>query len=1375
MTKYLPFWVLLFSLVFKQAAGQPFSIRHLGINQGLSNNSVRCIHQDHSGFMWFGTYDGLNRYDGYDFKVFRKQLSDTNSLPHNYITAIGEDHHNNTWIGTSQGASLYNNLTGKVARGLFVPAGSNQTQRIYFYVNDIKTDTAGNLFLGASCGGLLVLHNGSNAAMQIPPPPNAKGSCGYDVQSIVIDRQQRVWLFVRELGLCFYNRKSNAIQLVNRDLANVSCMETDEQDDIWIGTTTGLFKYNIPGRLLHKVALKLSSAVVNCLRFDRQGNLWIGTGVGVNILNPATGKLDYILSGENKNGLAGDDVSFIFEDNESRKWVGTTKGGVDIIDPRSNGFETIAHDPLNPNSLVNNFVSAFYEDLEQNLWIGTDNGGISVWNRGKNIFKNYRNIPGSKDSSSNYAVPAFVKDRMGDLWIASFGTGIYKLNKVTQRYEHYKCINDQDGEEHKNVWLLYEDREGDLWATTYGRGLLYRLNRQSNRFEPFCQERIDIFSLAEDRAGTLWAGTSYGLSKVNKQGKAFNYYETSKPVRAILEDKKGRLWIGTEGIGLVLFDRVRATMGRRFTEEDGLCNNSVLNILEDDKGQLWLSTFHGLSRFDPEKKTFKNFYQEDGLQSNQFVYNAALRLRSGELVFGGIKGFNVFNPDGLKTRNYNPPVLITGLRINNTQVAEGSKYVTAVKEDKIESLKIPFSEAVVSVDFAALEFSAPGKILYAYYLEGWDKGWNNNGAIRTANYTRLGEGHYTLHIRATNAEEIWNPREVRLDIVVLPPWYRSWWAWAFYILVLAGAIVLYQRYRANQTKLAFEIRLAKLNAEKERAERETERLINNKEKEINEKRLTFFTNISHEFRTPITLIINPLKDMLRRQSPEKKADYDELNIVYRNSRRLLSLVDQLLLFRKTDTSADQLKITKLNFSRLCSDVYLAFVQQAKALKIAYSFECENEDLEIYADREKMEIILYNLVSNALKYTPGGGKVTIAITETENNAALVVSDNGYGIPKDVGDKLFERFYQVHAAGVPSKPGFGIGLYLVRHFVECHKSKISYQSEPGKGTHFLVEIQKGKAHFDEQTIFEEMAEETMFSEDLSGQELVVDSNPSGRSGEPEALISEKHAILLVDDDNQMRAYLDQVFSGKYTVYQAENGELGVELAYKYLPDIIISDVKMPGLSGIDFCKQVKNDPSISHIPMILLTAESSLEKKLEGMEGGADDYIVKPFEKDLLMAKVASLLKNRTNLQHYFYNEITLRENPFKISAEYKEFLEKCIAVVEKYLDDEDFSVKTLASELNISHSNLYKKVKSISGQTVNAFIRFIRLRKAAEILIHTNVNVNEAASGVGFTSPKYFREQFAKLFGMNPSEYIKKYRKPFGKSYHLNEDGYNDED
>jgi CheY-like chemotaxis protein/AraC-like DNA-binding protein len=422
----------------------------------------------------------------------------------------------------------------------------------------------------------------------------------------------------------------------------------------------------------------------------------------------------------------------------------------------------------------------------------------------------------------------------------------------------------------------------------------------------------------------------------------------------------------------------------------------------------------------------------------------------------------------------------------------------------------------------------------------------------------------------------------------------------------------------------------------------------------------------------------------------------------------------------------------------------------------------------------MEIILYNLISNALKYTPPGGKVSIALTETDDRVDLGVADNGYGISPEIGDKIFERFYQVQEKGIPSKPGFGIGLYLSRHFVESHKGKISYQSQPGKGTIFSLQFLKGREHFDPGTVFEEMPVETIFSKELVDLEPVTYRKFSGEKGEPGALITESQLVLLVDDDPQMLEYLGQIFSEKYTVYQVQNGEEGIKLAAQYLPDIIISDVKMPGISGIDFCKTVKEDPALSHIPVILLTAESSLEKKLEGVEGGADDYITKPFEKDLLVAKVVTLLKSRSNLQNYFYNVITLRENPLKISEEYKEFLDKCIAVVENHIGYEDFNVKKLASELNISHSNLYKKVKSISGQSVNAFIRFIRLRKAAGTLINTNSNVNEAAFEVGFTSPKHFREQFAKLFGMNPSEYIRKYRKAFGKSYNLRQGGNNSE-
>jgi signal transduction histidine kinase/ligand-binding sensor domain-containing protein/DNA-binding response OmpR family regulator len=1358
--------------------------------------------------MWFGTYDGLNRYDGYEFKVFRNKFNDSTSLPHNYIYAINEDLQNNLWVGTGQGVGIYTNLTSTFHPAYYVGNDNKIRGKITWSINVIKTDADGNVFTGTNGGGLFIRFKNRDVAVQLLIKKGANETADYNVQAITADKKHRLWLYIKDVGLCLFDYAAGKIRLVNNTLKAASCLAADEEEKLWIGTNKGLYKYSIASNSLvasyNEASGQLTSDNLTSLSFDKTNNLWIGTeGGGINILNPATGKTDYILPGEGRNKLSSESVFAIYEDKESRKWLGTVKGGINIIDPKKTRFQTIAHDPLNPNSLIYNFVSSFYEDGDKNLWIGTDGGGMSIWNRRQNSFTNFRHDPGKNNSLSNNSVTCIKKDYLNNIWMATFGGGINRFNRAAGSFERFKCINDVTGEENKNAWLLLEDHEQNLWASTFGDGRLYRFSRSQNRFEVFGQELYDLIALMEDRNGTLWAGNSHQLISIDKQNKKHNYYETGKPVRTIYEDKKGNFWIGSEGGGLILFDRKQGKIAFRYSDADGLCNNAVLNILEDDRGYLWLSTFNGLSEFNPADKSFKNFYKDDGLQSNQFLYNAALRLQSGEAVFGGIKGFNIFFPDSLHSRTSAPPVLLTGLRINNTPVTKESRYVTKISGDKIDVLKIPFNEAVLSFDFAALEYSAPGKISYACYLEGWDKGWNYTGNLRTANYTHLSEGSYVLRIKATNAEGVWNSQQVRLKVIVLPPWYRSWWAYAIYLIMAGAAIVIYQRYRVNQAKLKYEVALANLNAEKERAElekertereraqaefektqaqyqmekaeRETERVINEREKEINEKRLSFFTNVSHEFRTPLTLIINPIKDLLDKKN-SKKEETGDLNIIYRNARRLLSLVDQLLLFRKADAGADKLKVTRLNFYTLCKEVYLAFVQQAKALKIDYEFECANEKVEIYADREKMEIILYNLISNALKYTPQGGKVIFTVTETDENVEVRVADSGYGIPKETGDKLFERFYQVQEKGIPTKAGFGIGLYMVKHFVESHKGKISYESEPGNGTTFFIQLQKGKEHFSDQTIFDETANETVFLKELVEDQAAVIDNKDLKEGkkELEALINENQSRLIVDDDEQIRQYIARIFMNKFAVYQAINGEEGLNLAQQYIPDIIISDVNMQGMSGIDLCKTLKESTSLSHIPVILLTGSSSTETKLQGVEGGADDYITKPFEKELLVARVASLLKSRTTLQKYFYNEITLQQNPLKISAEYKEFLEKCMAIVERHLDDNNFSIRTLASEIGMSHSNLYKRVKSISGQSVNAFIRFIRLRKAAELLINTNNNVNETAAQVGFNDVKYFREQFSKLFGMNPSEYIKKYRKVFGKSFNLNEEGYKSE-
>ncbi|MCG2617502.1 ATP-binding protein [Terrimonas sp. NA20] len=1344
----------------QQPATDKPALARLSIAQGLSNNSVRCIFQDHRGFIWFGTYDGLNRYDGYNFKVFRNKLNDTASLPHNYIYAIHEDRNNNLWIGTGQGLTKYNSSDNTFSTAYLKRYPGRQMQKISANVNWMDSDPSGNLFIGTNGWGLLVKKTGETSATQVPFSINGKMETGYNVQSVAVDSQQRVWLFILEAGLCEYDPKRDTIRVVNNFVRTGQRIATDKLGHIWIGSNSGVYEFAQDGKtLLHHYNEQqggLSSNRVAGMSFDTNQNLWIGTeGGGISILPADRSAMQYLLPGENRSDLSSESVFAIHADRENRVWIGTIKGGVNIVDWQKSRFQTYTHDPLSANSLINNFVSSFFEDTEKNIWIGTDGGGMSKWNRADGKFQHFKHIAGNAGSLSNNSISSITQDHEGQIWVATFGGGVSRYNKRSGKFDHYPCINTATGAENKNAWLVYEDQQHDIWATTFGVGKVYLFNRVQNRFEVFDQQLNDLIALKEDRDGNLWGGNSYQLVKIDKKGKQHQVYEFGKPIRSIFEDSHKRFWVGTEGGGLILFDKQQGKIKAKYSDAEGLCNNSVLNILEDGDGRLWLSTFNGLSRFDPSSGQFKNFYQSDGLQSNQFSYNAALRLSSGELLFGGIAGFNIFDPKNVLPRNYMPPVFFTDIRVNNKGLSDISEYISPAKDGSIQTLEVPYNQAVLSFTFTALEYTSSEKIRYSYFLEGWDKGWNYTGGIRTINYNNISEGSYKLRIKSTNAEGIWNNEETSLSVVVLPPWYRTIWAYLVYILGAGALVVVYFRYKNRQAKLRYEIRLANLNSEKE--------------KEINEKRQTFFTNVSHEFRTPLTLIINPIRDILKKNDSSKE-EHAELNIVYRNARRLLSLVDQLLLFRKAEDDADQLRVGKLNLHNLCNEVYLCFIQQAKAKHIHYLYECENRELEIYADREKMEIIFYNLLSNAVKYTQEGGTVVLRVIEHSDTIEAFVTDNGVGMPLESQKRLFEKFYQVKDKTTPVKPGFGIGLYLVKHTVESHKGTISFESAPGKGTSFRVTLLKGKQHFADMDINDAVMPDPVILPELAEEEPIVETESS--AGKEAAglgsMITDQPSLLVIDDNEQMRTYVSGIFKNQFIVHEASSAEDGLLLARKYLPDMIISDVVMGQMSGIELCKTIKQTPSLNHIPVILLTGSYSTDSKLKGVEGGADDYITKPFEKDLLQARVASLMKSRENLQKYFYNEITHQENSLKISAEYKEFLEQCIAIVEQNIDNEDFNIQQFATAIGMSHSKLYKKIKAVSGQTANAFIRYIRLRKAAELFINTNYNVNETAFYVGIKDVKYFREQFHKTFGVNPSEYIEKYRKVFGKNYSLSE-------
>jgi signal transduction histidine kinase/ligand-binding sensor domain-containing protein/CheY-like chemotaxis protein/AraC-like DNA-binding protein len=1324
-------------------------VRYIGIEHGLSNNSVICIYQDHNGFMWFGTYDGLNRYDGYEFKVYRNRVGDSTSLLDNTVYSIQGDKNHILWIAGRKGLSLFNPVRNSFSTVTYADL-KNHSQKIGGTVHAVKIDDNSNVLVGTESNGLILFSNGTNKGRQLPLVQSSGFITGhYEVSSIELNQdKQYAWAFIENEGLALYDRKKNAVRLINTYFKKINCLKADDKGHLWVGTDNGCHRYDIATNSFSGNYLTAQSRIVN-ISIDKSGKLWLSSDGGDGIFT--------LLPGENnvkpfkvdgQNVLSSNAVFSVYEDQEGRKWIGTLRGGIDVIESYQNPFKKIFDNSDKPVIPAKNFINSFCETKERNIWIGTSGGGLKYWDRHSNTYINYLHDPQNQHSISSNAITYIINDASNQTWMATWNGGINRFNGNKNSFEHYTCFNPYTSAIENNVWFLYEDSKKTLWASTTNNGTLYTYNKEKNRFEIFDPKLVNIQCLSEDRENNLWGGNYSSLIKIDRANKKHTTYEIGYAVRSIHEDGAGNLWVGTDGGGLLKLNKQDGSFVR-FTMDNGLTNNSVLRILEDKKGNLWLSTFNGLSQFDTKKNQFRNFSQSDGLQSNQFNFNAAASLSTGEFVFGGIKGFNIFYPDSIYERKETPQLFLTAIRVNNKGIEENDSYVKERELETIKKITVPFDQAILSIEFVALDYSSTDKINYAYQLQGWDKNWNYVNKIRTANYSRLQEGTYTFKIKVTNSDGIWSEETQLLKITIMPPWYRTWWAYAIYVLILFGAIYLYVVYSKRQERLKYEVKLAHLE--------------NEKEKELTEKRISFFTHISHEFRTPLTLIINPLKDLVSSKNNEKERK--DVFMIYRNARRLLSLVDQLLLFRKVESIDQHLRIERFDIAEACHDVFLSFNHHAISKNIDFTFEKAGSEIFVYGDKEKIEIILFNLVSNAFKYTNAGGEITLTVRDNLYQVEISVKDTGSGIPEEVGNKLFESFYQANNSDKASQTGFGIGLYVSNKLAAAHHGKLTYCSREGKGAEFQLSLLKGKEHFPSQFISEDFKSESSSTilqelvEDPGMETTLVEQQPvlENKSKVIDKLTSDLPSMLIVDDNAEIRSYIRQIFTGTFNIYEAEDGTDGYETVLKESPDIVISDIKMKKMDGIELCQKIKNNPAVAHIPVILLTASSSDEIKLKGIEGGAEDYITKPFDKEIIIARVQNILKGRNRLQQYFFNAVTLKPVT-SIAGEHKQFIERCIAVVEDHLDNPDFTIQTFCKAIGMSHPSLYKKVKAVSGLTINVFIRYIRLRKAAELLITTDKTITEIAYVTGFNDIRYFREQFFELFKMNPSDYVKSYRK-----------------
>jgi signal transduction histidine kinase/ligand-binding sensor domain-containing protein/DNA-binding response OmpR family regulator len=1345
-------WLLFVSYFIQPVAARELPVRLLGIEQGLSNNAVMSICQDHNGFLWIGTYDGLNRYDGYKFRVFHNIIGDTTSLATNTIYSIEEDDKHCLWVGGQKGLSMYNVLTSKFSTIRFSSL-SGSIVNIEDNIHIVRSAGADGILVATQHNGLLVFKSGNPTGQQIPLTD--KFSVNYDATGLEVGTDHRLWVFVQHEGLFRYDPSQQKLIKVSNNILQANCLRVDGKNRLWLGNDEGVFLFDEHTNSFSGSFMPIKAKIVT-MRADRRGVLWIGSdGAGLWSVPDNASSAGSVLGDDGKPLINSNSVYAIYEDAEGRKWIGTLRGGINIIDPAPLPFGKVVYQPPSGGDLVDNFILSFCEDVKGNVWIGTDGAGLRYWERAKNSYRIFRHSSSEPNSISSNFITSIIHDHVGDFWMSTWFGGVNRYNKATGKFEKFTCYNTVTNADENNVWFLFEDSQKTLWAGATNEGSLYYFDRALNKFVLFDNSLTNLQCMTEDKEGNLWGGSYTTLIRIDRKQRKHTLYNFGYAVRCLHDDSDNGLWIGTQGGGLYLFSKKDGHF-TQFTTKDGLPSNMLLQILEDKSGNLWISTFNGLVKFNPKNRTFRNFTQFDGLQSNQFSFNAAAALSSGEFLFGGIKGFNYFYPDSVHYGEESSRVFLDGVRVNDRSIGDDTSFISGRDMERVTQITVPFNKSTLSLDFLALNFAGADKIKYAYYLDGWDKNWNYINA-RTANYSRLAAGSYDFKVKVSGPDGKWGHEAQLLRIVILPPWYRTWWAYCLYVLIFAGSIYLYIEYARRQERLKFEIKLAQLESEKE--------------KNLSERKLSFFTNISHEFRSPLTLIIDPLKKAMTQTGGKMPAE--DLAVAHRNARRLLSLVDQLLLFRKADSGGDILKISDVDIVALCHEVYQCFAQQASSRQIDYPFSAPSQPIRIQGDYEKIEIALFNLLSNAFKFTPNGGRIEFALKETGVGVSIKISDTGVGIPQSDLNKVFDKFQQVHANN-KGTAGFGIGLFLVRNFIERHKGTVVCKSAPGEGAVFTISLLKQIPDLGEEYIMETPAGEAqprkfeLLEELMEEERVVVESSgvlmeSSGAPGEgktAEEVITDKKSILLIDDNIEILQYLQRLFSSKYLLYSAENGVDGLRVAEEQIPDLIISDINMAGMDGLELCSKIKQSGSLGHIPVILLTAATTSETKLKGIEGGADDYFTKPFDSEHLSARVEALLKNRNMLQRYFLDSITLKETTVKVPKEYQDFLRKCIAIIEENIDNEEFNMKKFSKAMGMSHSRLNQKVKAISGQRLNAFIRSIRLRRAAVLMLTENLNVSQAAYQVGINDTRYFREQFVGIFGITPSEYIKKYRQSF---------------
>ncbi len=1359
------------------------SFESLTTDDGLPTNQIYALCKDHKGYLWIGTINGLIRYDGYNFKKFTHSMTNKRSLSNNAVYKIFEDSFGSLWIGTAGGLNKFN-----FAKQTFTHYTHNSADRHSISNNIISAiyeDKDRVLWIGTNGGGLNRYDRATQHFIRYQNTlTDTNCISSNDVTSISGDTNGNLWIGLygsgidkyEKIKIRFTNYRNSATDVNSLSSNLVLCVYVDSNNDLWIGTEdNGLNKYNYKDdsfvRFLGKPddPLGLNSRIVFSINEYDKNNLLIGTGNGLNIFDREKEQIfKYNYNRYEPEKIFGFS-RVIVKDDAGLIWIGTDAQGIKKINPQLN-FYHFRNIPDNPENLPHQNVMSICEENDSTIWFGKGGGGLILFNFITEEYEQFTYSSKNKNSISSNIIYALCKDKSGVLWIGTYGGGLNRLVRnendlgLSSFITYTNNPDDPESLSDNTVESIFEDSYGELWVGTKGGGLnkvirkadkrtpvkFYHYKTSSNDTSSISSNRITF--IFEDRNRVLWIGTTLGLNRYMRDRNNFVRYISdeskfngfpSNYIVSAYEDESNNFWIGTNA-GLSKFNRTDGSCNN-YSRNEGLPDEMIYRIEEDDKGNLWLSTNNGLSRFNPKTESFKNFNVLDGLQGNEFDTGASFKNKRGQIFFGGMTGLNVFHPDSIKENSHIPNMVITDFKLNNTSVNVGldtilNRTILYNAIDETKEIELYHSDKVISFEFSALDFHIPTRNKYAYMLEGFDKTWNYTDASRRfVTYTNLDPGTYFFKVKGSNNDGYWNETGASIKIIILPPWWATTWSYIFYTILILSLIYFTWKLQLKRIRNKHELEMSKFEAQKLH--------------EIDEMKSKFFTNISHEFRTPLTLILGPAKQLSLESGDENtktKADF-----IHRSASKLNRLVGELLDISKIESGEMKLKACQKDMVSVVKETAHSFLTLAERKKVTFKIKSNQDEILVYLDRDKIDKILSNVLSNAFKFTPEGGEIDVQVNRNEGNAEIVISDTGTGIPKSQIDKIFDRFYQVDSSHTREHEGTGIGLALTKELVELHKGRIEVESEEGRGTTFRIIFPLGREHLKPEEIREEETGEVYVKE----KELILtgfdESAEPGYKGEITLNPPVQESIpnlLIIEDNPDVRKYISMILGKDYKIFEAKDGEEGLARALECMPDLIISDIMMPKMDGFQLCSRLKSDPRTSHIPVIMLTAKATMQDKISGLETGADEYLMKPFEEEELRARIRNLLEQRKRLHEYFRQYGLVGADIKNIASADQKFLQKAAAVIIEHISDTSFSVEIMADILAVSRSLLEKKLEALSGETPVSLIRKTRLTKAAQLIKHNSGNISEIALEVGFSNPSYFAECFKKQFGVTPSNY-----------------------